>query len=217
MKYLAPSILSADFTRLGEDITRTVEGGADWVHCDIMDGQFVPNISFGPMIVSAVGRITDLPKDVHLMIKNPDPIIPEFAKAGASYITVHQEEVVHLHRTLTLIKSFGIGAGVTINPATPFSTLTEAAEYSDLILIMTVNPGFGGQSFINSCLKKIEQAAEFREKNGLNYLIEVDGGVNAKNIKEISDAGCDVFVAGSSVFSAGDITESTRTLKNLIY
>ncbi|NUM71479.1 MAG: ribulose-phosphate 3-epimerase [Ignavibacteriaceae bacterium] len=216
MKFLAPSILSADFTKLADDLNKTIEGGADWIHCDVMDGIFVPNISFGPMIVAAVNRITGLTKDVHLMIKNPDALIPEFAKAGADYITVHQEEVVHLHRTLSLIKSCGAKAGIAINPATPFSTLTDIAEYADLILVMTVNPGFGGQSFISSCLKKIEQAADFREKNNLNYLIEVDGGITSMNIKEVSDAGCDVFVAGSSVFSSGNIIESTKTLKNLI-
>lgn len=216
MKFLAPSILSADFTNLADDLNKTIEGGADWIHCDVMDGIFVPNISFGPMIVAAVNRITGLTKDVHLMIKNPDALIPEFAKAGADYITVHQEEVVHLHRTLSLIKSCGAKAGIAINPATPFSTLTDIAEYADLILVMTVNPGFGGQSFISTCLKKIEQAADFREKNNLNYLIEVDGGITSMNIKEVSDAGCDVFVAGSSVFSSGNIIESTKTLKNLI-
>ncbi|MCK6603908.1 MAG: ribulose-phosphate 3-epimerase [Ignavibacteriaceae bacterium] len=216
MKFLAPSILSADFTKLADDLNKTIEGGADWIHCDVMDGIFVPNISFGPMIVAAVNRITGLTKDVHLMIKNPDALIPEFAKAGADYITVHQEEVVHLHRTLSLIKSCGAKAGIAINPATPFSTLTDIAEYADLILVMTVNPGFGGQSFISTCLKKIEQAADFREKNNLNYLIEVDGGITSMNIKEVSDAGCDVFVAGSSVFSSGNIIESTKTLKNLI-
>lgn len=216
MKFLAPSILSADFTKLAEDLNKTIEGGADWIHCDVMDGVFVPNISFGPMIVAAVNRITSLTKDVHLMIKNPDALIPEFARAGADYITVHQEEVVHLHRTLSLIKSCGAKAGIAINPATPFSTLTDIAEYADLILVMTVNPGFGGQSFISSCLKKIEQAADFREKNNLIYLIEVDGGITSMNIKEVSDAGCDVFVAGSSVFSSGNIIESTKTLKNLI-
>lgn len=216
MKFLAPSILSADFTKLADDLNKTIEGGADWIHCDVMDGIFVPNISFGPMIVAAVNRITGLTKDVHLMIKNPDALIPEFAKAGADYITIHQEEVVHLHRTLSLIKSCGAKAGIAINPATPFSTLTDIAEYADLILVMTVNPGFGGQSFISSCLKKIEQAADFREKNNLNYLIEVDGGITSMNIKEVSDAGCDVFVAGSSVFSSGNIIESTKTLKNLI-
>lgn len=216
MKFLAPSILSADFTKLADDLNKTIEGGADWIHCDVMDGIFVPNISFGPMIVAAVNRITGLTKDVHLMIKNPDALIPEFAKAGADYITVHQEEVVHLHRTLSLIKSCRAKAGIAINPATPFSTLTDIAEYADLILVMTVNPGFGGQSFISSCLKKIEQAADFREKNNLNYLIEVDGGITSMNIKEVSDAGCDVFVAGSSVFSSGNIIESTKTLKNLI-
>lgn len=216
MKYLAPSILSADFTKLGEDLRKTIEGGADWIHCDVMDGIFVPNISFGPMIVAAVNRVTAIPKDVHLMIKNPDALIPDFVKAGADYITVHQEEVVHLHRTFSLIKSSGAKAGIAINPATPFSTLTEIAGYADLVLVMTVNPGFGGQSFITSCLKKIEQAADYREKNNLDYLIEVDGGVSSKNIREISDAGCDVFVAGSSVFSSENIIESTRSLKNLI-
>ena len=215
MKIIAPSILSADFTNLSQQIRYVEMGGADWIHCDIMDGHFVPNITFGPLVVKAVRNITKLPIDVHLMIEKPDNFIEDFIKAGADYITVHKEEVVHLNRTIQRIKELGAKAGVVINPATPVSTLDDILEFVDMVLVMSVNPGFGGQKFIPSTLNKIEKLAAIRKERNLNFLIEIDGGVNSENIKLISAAGCDAFVAGSSVFSASNITAATVELKNL--
>lgn len=183
IKILAPSILSADFTNLSQQIRYTELGGADWIHCDVMDGRFVPNITFGPLIVHAVKKITKLPIDVHLMIKEPDRYFEAFVKAGADYITIHQEEVVHLHRAIENIKELGIKAGVVINPATPVNTLYEVIEFVDMVLVMSVNPGFGGQKFISGSINKIKQLSELREKNGLNFLIEIDGGISKENIK----------------------------------
>jgi ribulose-phosphate 3-epimerase len=215
-KFLAPSILSADFTNLAQQIRYVEMGRADWIHCDIMDGQFVPNITFGPMVVKAVRGLTKLPLDVHLMIKNPDSILEEFIKAGADYITVHQEEVVHLNRTVSRIRELGAKPGVVLNPSTPVHTLEEIIEDIDLVLLMSVNPGFGGQKFIKSSLRKIEELKNLREKRNLDFLIEVDGGVNKDNITDISKAGCDVFVAGSSVFKNDNITAAAIELKNKI-
>ncbi len=216
MKKLAPSILSADFSNLSQQLRYIEIGGADIVHCDIMDGKFVPNITFGPVVVKAVSKTTKLPIDVHLMIENPDSFIEDFVKAGASYISVHQEEVVHLHRTITKIKELGAKAGVVINPATPVSTLSDILEFVDFVLVMSVNPGFGGQKFISSTLNKIKQLAKIRKEKELSFEIEIDGGVTSENIEEISNAGCDMFVAGSSVFSKDNISAATTELKNLI-
>ena len=213
-KYLAPSILAADFSNLAQQIRMVEMGGADWIHCDIMDGKFVPNISFGPIIVNTVRGITKLPVDVHLMIENPDNFIDDFVKAGADFITVHQEEVVHLNRTINRIKELGVKAGVVINPSTPVSTLLEILEFVDMVLVMSVNPGFGGQKFIKSSLNKIKALCDIRKEKEYNFLIEVDGGVDVTNIKNISDAGCDVFVAGSSVFGADNISAAAIELKN---
>lgn len=216
MNLLAPSILSADFTNLSQQIRLTEIGGADLIHCDIMDGQFVPNLTIGPLIVEAAKRCTKLPLDVHLMIVSPDALIPEFAKAGAAYITVHQEAVPHLHRTIQLIKSLNCKAGVAINPSTPVSTLVNILEEVDLVLIMSVNPGFGGQQFISSSLSKIEELKNLREKFNYSYKIEIDGGVNKNTVQKIKEAGCDIFVAGSSIFNTGNITAAATELKNLI-
>ncbi|BCR03359.1 ribulose-phosphate 3-epimerase [Desulfuromonas versatilis] len=201
---ISPSILSADFARLGEEIQAIEKGGADYVHVDVMDGHFVPNITIGPLVVEAARRVTRLPLDVHLMIENPDLYIPEFARAGADIITVHQEAVPHLHRTVQLIRSLGKKAGVSINPATPVSTLEVILDEVDLVLIMSVNPGFGGQSFIPACLGKITALRREIERRGLNVELEVDGGVKTENIGEIAAAGADVFVAGSAVFGTAD-------------
>ena len=216
MKLLAPSILSADFKNLEQQIRAVEIGGADVIHCDIMDGQFVPNITFGPMIVATVRKITELPIDVHLMIKNPDQMIDAFAKAGANYISVHYEEVVHLDRVLNQIKELNIKAGVVINPATSVKLLTPILHLTDFVLVMSVNPGFGGQKFLPYTLQKLKWLDEFRTENQLDYKIEIDGGMNTKTIEYASNAGCDIFVAGSAVFSSENITASTTELKNLI-
>jgi ribulose-phosphate 3-epimerase len=216
MKLIAPSILSADFSNLEKQILLAEEGGADWIHCDVMDGHFVPNITFGPILVRAAKKCSKLPLDVHLMISEPDKYAADFAKNGADYITIHQEAVIHLHRSIDFIKKLGVKVGVAVNPSTPFSFLYEVIDMIDLLLIMSVNPGFGGQSFIKNSLKKIEQAAELKNKNSLNYLIEVDGGINKDTIKSVSDAGCEVFVAGSSVFHSDDIPSAVKTLKLMI-
>lgn len=216
MKLIAPSILAADFKNLSQQIRYVEMGGADIIHCDIMDGQFVPNISFGPLVVKSVNELTELPIDVHLMIKEPENFIEAFADSGANYISVHQEEVIHLDRVLNKIKESGAKAGVVINPATPVDTLNNVLELVDYILVMSVNPGFGGQTFLKYSLKKIENLATQKEKNNYSYLIEVDGGVDSSNIKSISDAGCNIFVAGSSIFKSKNITAATVELKNLI-
>ena len=216
MKYIAPSILAADFANLSQQIRYVEMGGADFIHCDIMDGKFVPNITFGPLIVKAVRRITKLPLDVHLMIEKPDNFLEDFVNAGANHLYVHQEEVVHLNRTINRIKELGAKAGVAINPATPVNTLVEILEYVDQILVMSVNPGFGGQKFIPSSIRKIEELASIRKEKGYNFLIAVDGGVSPENIKTLSDAGCNIFIAGSGIFTSGNITASTVELKNLV-
>ncbi len=213
MKLIAPSILSADFSNLALQISQAESGGADWIHCDVMDGHFVPNITFGPIGVKAAKKCTKLPIDVHLMISDPDKYAEDFVKSGADIITFHQEAVIHVNRTINFIKSLGVKVGIAINPSTPFSVLSEVVDLVDLVLIMSVNPGFGGQSFIEKSLDKIETAAKFREENKLNYLIEVDGGINKKTIQDVERAGCDVFVAGSSVFHTENISLSIVELK----
>ncbi len=213
MVKIAPSILSADFARLGDEIRAIEAGGADYVHIDVMDGHFVPNITIGPLVVDAVRKVTSLPLDVHLMIENPDLYIPEFAKAGADIITVHQEAGAHLHRTVQLIRSLGKKAGVSINPATPVSTLEVILDELDLVLVMSVNPGFGGQGFIPACLPKIEALRREIERRGLAVELEVDGGVKTDNIGQIVAAGADVLVAGSAVFNTSDYRVTIDTLK----
>ncbi len=216
MKLLAPSILSADLSNLAQQIRLVEMSGADWIHCDIMDGHFVPNITFGPVIVAAAKKCTKLPLDVHLMIKNPDNYLEDFRNAGADLISVHFEEVVHLNRTINRIKELGARAGVVINPSTPVASLKDIAEYIDLLLIMTVNPGFGGQNFISNSERRIKEAVELRKYFNADFLIEVDGGINKHTIQNISKAGCDVFVAGSSIFHSNNISAATAELKNLI-
>lgn len=213
MVKIAPSILSADFSRLGEEIRAIEAGGADYVHVDVMDGHFVPNITIGPLVVEAARKVTNLPLDVHLMIENPDRYIPDFAKAGADILTVHQETVPHLHRTVQLIRSLGKKAGVSINPATPVATLDLILDDLDLVLVMSVNPGFGGQSFIPSCLGKIAALRRMIAERGLQVELEVDGGVKTDNIGRIAAAGADVLVAGSAVFGTDDYRETIVTLK----
>ena len=216
MGLLAPSILSADFLNLAQQVRLAEMGGADWIHCDVMDGHFVPNITIGPVIVEAARRVTKLPLDVHLMIKNPDRYLEDFVNAGADYVSVHVEEVIHLNRTVTHIKELGAKAGVVLNPATPVSSVKDIAEYIDLLLLMTVNPGFGGQKFITNSIRRIKEAVKLRNDLNADFLIEIDGGVNVDTIKPALDAGVDVFVAGSAIFSADNISAAATELKNLI-
>ncbi|MCK6600876.1 MAG: ribulose-phosphate 3-epimerase [Bacteroidetes bacterium] len=213
---IAPSILSADFSRLGDQIKACESGGADWIHCDVMDGHFVPNLTFGPFIVAAARKVTRLPLDVHLMIENPDLYIPEFAAAGAEIITVHQEAVRHLHRSVSLIKSLGKKAGVSINPATPVSTLEEILPFVDLVLIMSVNPGFGGQSFIRTMPEKISKLRRLADELNPRLMIEVDGGVSPETIGEIVSAGAEILVAGSAVFKYENPADGITRLRQAL-
>jgi len=216
MKLIAPSILSADFSRLGEEIKSVEKAGADWIHVDVMDGHFVPNITMGPLVVEAAKKVTSLPIDVHLMIENADRFIPDFAKAGASFISVQVEACTHLNRTIQLIKELGVKPGIALNPATPLSSIEWVLEYIDFVLIMSVNPGFGGQAFIPNSISKIKTLSKMIKEKGLSTLIEVDGGVNKDTIAGVSAAGTDVFVAGSAVFGSSDYSKTISTLKNLI-
>jgi ribulose-phosphate 3-epimerase len=209
---LAPSILSADFARLAEQVQAAEEGGGSLLHVDVMDGHFVPNITIGPPVVRSLRKATELPLDCHLMIKNPDQYIPSFADAGADWISVHQEECVHLHRTLELIKLQGCRAGVVINPATPVETLSEVLEMVDFVLVMSVNPGFGGQKFIPASLNKIARLAAIRTERGLSYGIEVDGGVGMDTVQQVVRAGAKVLVAGNAVFGSGDPKSNAQKL-----
>lgn len=197
---IAPSILSADFARLGEEITEVLNCGADVIHIDVMDGHFVPNITIGPLVVKAVRKITDAPLDVHLMIEDPDMYLDDFAEAGADWITVHAETGYHLHRTIHRIKELGKKAGVVLNPATPLASIEWILEDIDLVMLMSVNPGFGGQSFIPATITKIKQLREMISARGLNVGIEVDGGIGPDNIGEVARAGANIFVAGSAIF-----------------
>ncbi len=213
MGIIAPSILSADFTRLGEELTAIEQAEADWIHIDVMDGQFVPNITYGPIIVDACKRASSLVLDVHLMIEKPDLIIPEFAKAGANYISVHQEACTHLHRSLQLIKSFNVKAGVALNPATPLSSIEWIIDQLDFVLIMSVNPGFGGQKFIESSIDKIKALSHLLKEKESSAIIQVDGGINNDTIKSVSKAGATSFVAGSAIFNTEDYKETILKLR----
>ena len=214
MKRIAPSILSADFNRLQDEIRAVEAAGADWIHADVMDGHFVPNITFGPMVVEAVRRTTRLPIDVHLMITEPDRYIADFTKAGATYISVHVETCVHLNRTLQLIRDHGAMPGVALNPATPLESLIWVLEYVDYVLVMSVNPGFGGQAFISNSLERIRTLHRLIVERGLNTLIEVNGGVSDKTIADIAAAGADVLVAGSAIFKSTDYGAAIRSLRD---
>jgi ribulose-phosphate 3-epimerase len=216
MKIVAPSILACDFTKLGEELKAVEEAGADWVHVDVMDGHFVPNITFGPLIVQACRSVTALPLDVHLMIENPDNYVEEFATAGASSISVHIETCVHLNRTVQAIRKAGCRAGVVLNPTTPLDSLQWILEYADYVLILSVNPGFGGQSFIPNSLDRIRKLKQLIEKRALSVLIEVDGGVNENTIRSISEAGADIFVAGSAIFGSNDYRKTVEKFRKLI-
>lgn len=209
---LAASILSADFARLGEQVRAACDGGAGVVHVDIMDGHFVPNLTIGPPVVKSLRPVTKLPLDCHLMIENPDDFIPAFADAGADWISVHQEACRHLNRTLHLIKSHDCRAGVVINPATPVDTLAEVLDIVDYVLVMSVNPGFGGQKFIPAALHKIRRLAELRSQRGRNYRIEVDGGVALDTVADVVRAGAEILVAGNAVFGSGDPRKNAEGL-----
>ncbi len=209
---LAPSILSADFSKLGDEVKLIEEGGAHLIHVDVMDGHFVPNISFGADVMKSLVGKTGLPFDVHLMIERPDQYIEEFVTDQTQYITVHQEACVHLHRPLQHIHDTGVKAGVAINPATPLVMIEEVLGDADLVLIMSVNPGFGGQKMIPQTLDKIRELVGFKENLGLNYQIEIDGGVKLDNIHHVEEAGTDIIVAGSAVFKAEDIPGRVRDL-----
>ncbi len=211
---VAPSILSADFSKLGEEIKAVENAGADWIHIDVMDGRFVPNITIGAPVIKSIRKITDLPFDVHLMIVEPEKYIDDFVDAGADIITVHYETCWHLHRIVEDIKSRGVCAGVSINPATPVEVLSEIISYVDLILIMSVNPGFGGQRYISSSTKKIKKIKQLVEKIEMKPLIEVDGGVTIENSNEIKKAGADILVAGSTVFKSQNYEKTILELKN---
>ena len=216
MTKIAPSILSANFSKLGEEIKEVEEAGADYIHVDVMDGHFVPNITIGSLIVEAIRPITKLPLDVHLMIENPDRFIPMCAEAGEDIMSVHQETCPHMHRTIQLIKDHGIKAGIVINPATPVFTIKEILPSIDLALLMTVNPGFGGQSFIPEVIPKIKELHSIKNEKNLTFEIEVDGGVNKQTAPLCKHAGADVLVAGSAIFNQTDRKQAVIDIKNSI-
>jgi ribulose-phosphate 3-epimerase len=209
---LAPSILSADFARLAEQVRAASEGGGTVIHVDVMDGHFVPNLTVGPPLVKSLRKATKLPLDCHLMIENPDQFIAEFVDAGADWISVHQEACRHLNRTLHLIRSHDALAGVVINPATPVETLSEVLEIVDYVLVMSVNPGFGGQKFVPETVRKIRRLADLRSQRGLNYRIEVDGGIGLDTVAEVVRAGAEILVAGNAVFGQGDPKTNAQKL-----
>jgi ribulose-phosphate 3-epimerase len=213
MRLLAPSVLSADFWNLGEQVEAVVRGGADLIHLDVMDGHFVPNITFGPVLVESIRRHCKLPLDVHLMIENADRYIPEFIKAGANWVSVHIENNLHIHRTLQLIKDLGAKAGVVINPGTSLYVIEEALHYVDFVLLMSVNPGFGGQKFIERSVERLKKLRQMVSNINPNILIEIDGGIKEENIEQVALAGADVFVIGSGIFSYENVEERIRRIK----
>ena len=216
MKLIAPSILSADFARLGEELQAVEAAGADWIHVDVMDGHFVPNITIGPLVVQAARQSTRLPLDVHLMIENPDRYIADFARAGADLLAVQVETCPHLHRTVQVIREAGVRPGVVLNPTTPLATIEWILEDVDFVMLMSVNPGFGGQKFIPSTLPKIRRLRAMIEERGLSTLIEIDGGVNATTIGDIAAAGADVFVAGSAIYGTSDYAAAIAQFREII-
>lgn len=216
MKLICPSILSADFGKLAEEIKEVERASADVIHCDIMDGHFVPNITFGPDLVAKVNEITGLPLDVHLMIENADRYVDAFAKAGADYISVHYENNYHLNRLLGKIRSLGAKAGVVLNPATPVTSLRYVLEHADFVLLMSVNPGFGGQKFIDNSIAKIIELKEMIDELNPECMIEIDGGIGLNNIQTVSNAGVDMFVCGASVFKAVDRVGVIKEMKRLV-
>jgi ribulose-phosphate 3-epimerase len=215
-KKISPSILSADFSRLGEEVKAVEKAGADYLHVDVMDGHFVPNITLGPPIVRAIHKITSLPLDVHLMIQNPEDYLEAFIEAGAHILTLHVEVVVHLHRAMMEIKKKGARAGITLNPATPLCLIEPALEYADLALVMTVDPGFGGQEFISETLPKIEQLRRLIDQRGWRLELEVDGGIKVDNIGRVAKAGADVFVSGSGIFKTDDYGKTIAEMRRQI-
>ena len=212
-KLIAPSILSADFSRLGQEIKAVEKAGADWIHVDVMDGHFVPNITIGPVVVKAARKVTSLPLDVHLMIENADRHVEDFIRAGSDYLTVHAEACPHLQRTLTHIRQLGCKAGVSLNPATPLSSLDHVLSDVDLVLIMSVNPGFGGQSFIPQCLDKIRALRGKLDGVGHEIVLMVDGGIKVENIGEVARAGTDAFVAGSAIYGSDDYVKTIAQMR----
>jgi ribulose-phosphate 3-epimerase len=216
MKKLAPSILSADFTRLGDEIRAVEEAGADYIHIDVMDGHFVPNITIGPLVVEAIKNVSNLPLDVHLMISNPDRYIKDFIKAGSNLLSVHAETCPHLQRTVNQIRELGVKPAVVLNPSTSLSMLEYILEEVDMVLLMTVNPGFGGQKFISSMIPKIKKLRKLIDEKHLSVELEVDGGINLDNINQVAKAGADVIVAGSAVFKSADCKETVRLMKKKI-
>lgn len=215
MAKISPSILSSDFSKLGEEIKKVEKGGADYIHLDVMDGVFVPNITFGPPVIKNIRNITDIPFDVHLMIDRPERYIEEFAKAGSDIITVHEESTTHLHRTIQSIKGYGKKAGVSLNPSTPIENIEYVLEDLDMVLIMTVNPGFGGQSFIPAMERKIKHLRKIIDDRKLDVKIEVDGGIKLNNAREVMDYGVDILVIGSDIFKADDITKRVKMFKDI--
>ena len=216
MAKIAPSILSADFANLGRDVAQVCDSGADYIHVDVMDGMFVPNISFGAPVMKSLNRISSVPYDVHLMIQDPDRYLEDFITDRTEFITVHAEACLHLNRTIQHIHSLGVKAGVALNPATPESALEYVLPYADLVLVMSVNPGFGGQKFIENSFEKIRRLDQLRKSGGFGYEIEVDGGVNGNNARKLEEAGVDILVAGSAVFKAENRTQAIRDIKGQI-
>jgi len=216
MKRIAPSILSADFSKLGEEVKAVEACGADLIHCDVMDGHFVPNITIGPMVIKALSKVTKLPLDVHLMIEKPERYIKEFIEAGSKMLTIHVEATTHLQRHIQHIKEQGVKAGVSLNPSTPLDVLEYILSEVDFVLIMTVNPGFGGQKFLRSMLPKIKRLRKMINEKGLSAEIEVDGGIGVENIKDASQAGADIFVAGNAIFGSGDYRKTIQEMRKKI-